>query len=83
MKRPPRLRDRNLAFCCRLDRPWHADMLLETTTTPAETLRHAGQVEEQADYQAARDRSNARAAAIAELRRVAARLRQDYGRAAG
>jgi hypothetical protein len=40
-------------------------------------------VEEQAEYQAARDRNRERAGAIAALRRVAARLRQDYGSAAG
>jgi transcription elongation GreA/GreB family factor len=41
--------------------------------SPAEMLRHADQVEEQTEYQAARDRNHAQAAAIAELRRVVAR----------
>ena len=46
--------------------------------TPVEMLRHADRVAEQADYQESRDRSRENTAAIAELRRVAARLRQDY-----
>jgi hypothetical protein len=70
-----------------LDEPCHAEVLLELPmadpASPAEMLRHADQVEAQADYQAARDRNRERAAAIAELRRVVIRLRQDYGTAAG
>jgi hypothetical protein len=53
------------------------------TASPTKMLRHGDQVEEQAEYQAARDRDRERAAVIAELCRVAARLRQDYGTTAG
>jgi hypothetical protein len=49
------------------------------TATPAEMLRQADQVEQDADYQASRDKNWVRAEPIAELRRIAARIRHDYG----
>jgi hypothetical protein len=47
--------------------------------TNAEMLRHAARIEEQAEIQQAADRYQHNRHQIAEMRRVVARIRQDYG----
>lgn len=44
-----------------------------------EVLRHAEQLERQSDYDDFRDRSREKVQETAMRRRIAARLRQDYG----
>jgi hypothetical protein len=54
-----------------------------TVAGSAEMIRHANQVGRQADEDDFRDRNRQRIEDTAFRRRVAARLRQDYGGASG
>lgn len=49
----------------------------------SEVLAHADQLDRQADYDDFRDRSREKVQETAMCRRIAARLRQDYGGASG